>query len=196
MAAYYYEIDHPATEILTLPQAIKQLKLEDLGGFDDDLVKECIVASIQEAENYINANIVERRFIVKSDCWLQDFEFSKQNIQKVDKIIYKPADGGDVVELIDLPLSDFMELLPIDKYAHKIHLKDENLPDLLDGVNDAVSIEITVGYPTGKVPAAIKQGIKLLITENYTYRGDREKRNHTVAQAKLEPYKYYPTPSE
>ena len=46
MAIYYYKQTYTAPEILSLAAAKKQLKMEDLGTFDDVLIQDCIDAAI------------------------------------------------------------------------------------------------------------------------------------------------------
>jgi hypothetical protein len=193
MSIYYYQQTYESPEILPLSDAKKQLKMEDFT-FDDDIIYDCVEAAINEAETYTNRNIQERKFIVKSGSWLpQGYEFKQQTVSAITKITYKPYDGSADVELIDDALAAFIELLPVDPYAKQIFYKDyDNLPDLAEDVNDAVSFEITVGYSSGSVPFAIKQGIKLIVTDNYNFRGDRDKQYHSASRIKLEPYRYYP----
>ena len=193
MAIYYYKQTYTAPEILSLAAAKKQLKMEDLGTFDDVLIQDCIDAAIGEAENYCNRHINEAKYIVKSGHWLsQNYEFKQQLVSAITKITYKPLAGGADVELTSTALAAFCELLPADQYASKLYYKDEdNLPDLAEDINDAVSFEITVGYPTGTVPMALKQAIKLMVTDNYNFRGDRDKKTNSASRIKLEPYKYY-----
>ena len=126
MAIYYYKQTYTAPEILSLAAAKKQLKMEDLGTFDDVLIQDCIDAAIGEAENYCNRHINEAKYIVKSGHWLsQNYEFKQQLVSAITKITYKPLDGSADVELIDDDLAAFCELLPADQYASKLYYKDE-----------------------------------------------------------------------
>lgn len=190
--AFYYEVASTYPEVVTLDQAKKQLKLEDLGVFDDALIQDCIDSAIEESEHYTNTSIYKKIYKYERDSWVQDVEFNVQPIISIDKITYKDVDGNDVV-LIDTPLSDFVELIQVDKYAKKIHFKDwDNIPTLESNQLHAVVIELTTGYATAdKLPKSLLQSIKLLLTDNYNYRGDREQKSNTAAQKKLESYKYY-----
>jgi len=202
---FYIPVAHTSPEILSLEAAKKQLKMEDLGTFDDDIILDCIEAAIDEAESYTSTNIRQRKYIVKSNKWLdQDFEFREQIITEVSKLTYKTASEtiilqdvaatNEVEEITDL--SDFLELLPVDKYATVIHYKNiediSDLPELIETKTDAVAFEVTVGYPENKVPKGLLQGIKLLMHENYNIRNNMESKGYlTAAKIKLEPYKYY-----
>lgn len=193
MSAYYTPITHASPEVLSLADAKKQLKMEDLGTYDDAIIQDCIEAAIDEAEQYANINIRERKYTITFTEWQQDFEFLKQYLQSVDTLKYKDADGNTV----DLTSTkdDYLELLAIDDYAKVIHFKDfDALPTLKENINDAVTITVTVGYPENTVPKGIIQAIKLLVTDNYDFRGDREVKNFTASRRKLEPYKYYQKP--
>ena len=191
--AFVYPIAYTSPEVLSLTVAKKQLKMEDLGTFDDDIISDCIEAAIDEAESYINSNIRERKFRVSFQGWSQDHEIIKQKITSVDSITYKD-EAGDSQTLS----ADHYELLPVDKYASIIHFKDfDNLPSLKEDINDAVSINITVGYGSGNVPKGLMQGIKLMMTDNYNIRNNRESKGYLdTARMKLEPYKYYTIPKE
>lgn len=191
--AFYYSLAHASPEVLSLADAKKQLKMEDLGTFDDDIIQDCIESAIDEAENYINASIRERKYAVKFQTWMQDFEFRKQKITALDSISYIDANGDPQTVTT---VSNFAELLPVDKYASIIHFLDENnLPTLKESINDAVTINVTVGYATGEVPKAILQGIKLLMTNNYNIRNNREVKGYVdTAGIKLDPYRYYSIP--
>lgn len=192
MFAYYTPLTHTSPEIITLEQAKKQLKMEDLGTFDDDLIQDCIDAAIDEAENYCNTAIRQVKYKVQMASWVNNFEFEKQKVAAIDQITYKDEAGDDQT----LPETSY-QLLPKDKYASIIQFTDVNsLPKLQDNNSTAVSINITIGYPDSVgVPKAITQAIKLLITDNYEYRGDREKPLNTASRVKLEAYKYYTIPN-
>lgn len=191
MSASFQPITHPSPEVLSLATAKKQLKMEDLGTHDDDFIQECIDAAIDEAEQYINANIRERKYTVMFTEWQQDFEFFKQYVQSVDSLKYKDVDGTEQT----LVVADYIELVAIDDYAQVIRFLDfEDLPTLKENITNAVTITITVGYADGTVPKGLIQGIKLLVTDNYDFRGDRETKYNTTSRKKLEPYKYYIKP--
>lgn len=191
MAAYYTPIAYTSPKVLSLEIAKKQLKVEDLGIYDDELISECIEAAIDEAELYTNTNIRERKYTIKFTTWQQDFEFRKQYLQSVDSLSYIDADGATQT----LVVADTIELLAVDDYAQSIHFKEfDDLPTLKENINDAVTITVTVGYADGTVPKGILQGIKLLVTDNYDFRGERESKYYTSSRKKLEPYKYYQKP--
>lgn len=191
MAAYYTLLVHSSPVVLTLADARLQTKTEDLQGVDDALVNDCIDAAIDDAEGYINSNIRERKFAINFSEWpVQGFQFREQILQSIDAIKYKDAAG----EVQTLNVASTAELLRVDKYAKKISFLDyDNLPGLKTGVNDAVTIEVTAGYADGTVPKGLLQAIKLLVSDNYDFRGDREKKGsgQLASRRKLEKYKYY-----
>jgi uncharacterized phiE125 gp8 family phage protein len=186
MSAFYYPITHPSPEVMSNATAKKQLKMEDLD-HDDTFIDECVEAAIDEAESYCNINIRERKFTVKFTAWQQDFEFKEQYIQSIDSVKYKDENSDEQT----LATSKY-ELLPKDKYAQIVHFKEfDDLPTTKTLINDAVTMTVTVGYATGTVPKGLLQGIKLLVSDNYDYRGERESKYNTTSRKKLEPYKYY-----
>lgn len=191
MSAFYYPITHASPEVMSTATAKKQLKMEDLD-HDDAFIDECVEAAIDEAESYCNINIRERKFTVKFTAWQQDFEFKEQYIQSIDSLKYKDENGDEQT----LTFSDYAELLPKDKYAQIVHFKEfDDLPTTKTLINDAVTMTVTVGYATGTVPKGLLQGIKLLVSDNYDFRGERESKYNTTSRKKLEPYKYYTTPT-
>ena len=191
MKAYYTELEHTSPTIITLDQAKKQLKMEDLGTFDDDIIQDCIDAAIDEAENYCNTSIKQRKYKVQIASWEDNFEFKKQKVTAIDSVTYKDTSGNDQT----LAASNY-QLLPIDSYASIIQFLDfNNLPEVQEDNATAITINFTVGYADGKIPAAIRAAINLLITDNYEYRGDRERKENLSSRVKLEPYKYYTVPN-
>ena len=193
MSAFYYPISYASPEVLSLATAKKQLKMEDLD-HDDAFITECVEAAIDEAESYCNINIRERKFTIKFTAWQQDFEFKQQYIQSIDSLAYI-NEAGSTVDLTST-MSDYLELLPKDKYAQIVHFKEfDDLPTTKTLINDAVTMTVTVGYATGTVPKGLLQGIKLLVSDNYDFRGERESKYNTTSRKKLEPYKYYTTPT-
>lgn len=194
MPAYYIPIAHASPEVLSLDAAKKQLKVEDLGAFDDTIITDCIEAAIDEAESYIEANIRERKFTIYFQSWQDMFEFREQIVQSIDAIAYKDENNQNQT----LDVNDTTELLPVDKYAKIIKFKDfDALPIVKEDVSDAIQISITTGYATNKVPKGLLQGIKLLVSENYNIRNNVESKGYrSAACRKLEPYKYYKKPIE
>lgn len=191
MKAYYTELEHTSPTIITLDQAKKQLKMEDLGTFDDDIIQDCIDAAIDEAENYCNTSIKQRKYKVQIDSWSDNFEFKKQKVTEIDSVTYKDTSGN--TQTLD---ASSYQLLPIDSYASVMQFTDfNNLPEVQEDNTTAITINFTVGYADGKTPKAIQQAIKLLLTDNYEYRGDREKKENLASRIKLEPYKYYTVPN-
>lgn len=191
MKAYYTELEHTSPTIVTLDQAKKQLKMEDLGTFDDELIQDCIDAAIDEAENYCNTSIKQRKYKVQIASWEDNFEFKKQKVTAIDSVTYKDTSGNTQT----LAASNY-QLLPIDCYASVIQFTDfNNLPEVQEDNTTAITINFTVGYAEDETPKAIQQAIKLLLTDNYEYRGDREKKENLASRIKLEPYKYYTVPN-
>jgi len=192
MPIYYTKLAHTSPEVLSLDAAKKQLKVEDLGAFDDAIIQDCIEAAIDEAESYIEANVRERKYKIYFQSWQDMYEFRQQKIQSIDSINYK-TDASNTNPLV---VAENVELLPVDKYASIIKFKDfDALPTLKENVSDAVTINITVGYADTTVPKGLLQGIKLLVSENYNIRNNVESKGYRAsAMRKLEPYKYYKTP--
>ena len=89
MGTYYTETIGILPVVVTLDQAKKQLKVEDLGVFDDTIIQDCIDSAVEESENYTNTAIYERNYVINSDCFTQDFEFRVQPLQSVGYKIFR-----------------------------------------------------------------------------------------------------------
>lgn len=188
MTAMYNEISHTSPVVITRAQARQQTKTEELENVDNELMDECIEAAIDEAESYIQSNIRERKFAIKCSQWIDNFEFREQIMQSVDSITYLDEAGNSQT----LVVNDVLELTKVDKYSKQIVFKDfDALPKVKANTPTAITINVTCGYPVGKTPKGLIQGIKLLISDNYDFRGDRETKFQTTSRKKLEPYKYY-----
>jgi len=194
MSIYYYPISHEPPVVLNLDQAKKQLKMEDLGTFDDDIIKDCIDAAIAEAQNYINSAILQQKWRIEFVEFKQSYEPKKQHINSLDKVSYILKDGTVVNFTESEDIDAFVKLLPVDRYAKKLHfLNQESLPDLNETLTNALSIEITCGYVMNTIPRDMLQAIKLLLTDNYNFRSGRPRSESYKESSRvlLEPYKYY-----
>jgi uncharacterized phiE125 gp8 family phage protein len=191
---HYIPLDTTTEPILTLEQAKKQLKMEDLGTFDDEFIEGCIEAAIKEVENYINTSIKQQKWKLVMSNWSQYLEPKKQKITAITKISYHPKDGTDKVEKITAVTIDaFVQLLPVDDYATKLSYKNfDNIPEVADQ-DDAIEIEFQTGLATANVPADLLHAIKLLLTDNYNFRNTRSRVKSYVDSSRvlMEPYKYY-----
>ena len=194
MSIYYYPISHETPAVLNLDQAKKQLKMEDLGTFDDDIIKDCIDAAIAEAQNYINSAIFQQKWRIEFLEFKQSYEPKKQHINSLDKVSYILKDGTVVNFTESEDIDAFVKLLPVDRYAKKLHfLNQDSLPDLNETLTNALSIEITCGYVMNTIPRDMLQAIKLLLTDNYNFRSGRPRSESYKESSRvlLEPYKYY-----
>lgn len=186
---FYTQQTHTAPEVLSLADAKKQVKMEDFT-YDDALITTYIEAAIDVAENYTNTSIRERKYKATMFSWKNYLELKRQKVTTIDSIQYLDEDG--VTQTLS---TDEYELLPIDKYASVIHFPEfDDLPEVKDDASNAITISFTIGYAANTVPEGMLQGIKLYLTDIYTYRSDRNTKDNTSAKVLLEPYRYYSVP--
>lgn len=197
MAHYYTLITQAngATDLLSLAAAKKQLKMEDLGSFDDDIITACMEAAFQEAEQYLNRGLFDYTYKVQMSSWIQDFEPKKQKVRSITSVKYITTDGAEVTISNASALNAMLELVSKDDFSSIFKFKDfDNLPDLKADTYNAVEIVFNIGYDKIEFfPPAIEQAIKLLLTDNYNYRNTRQRSQSFIDSSRilLEPFRYY-----
>ena len=144
-----------------------------------------IEAAIEHAENYTGTVINEAKYEVHFDDYVQDYEFTITPIQEINAVGYDDGTGTEQ------PLTESMyELLPVDKFAYKLHFTDvAALPQFTSGTR--VKAYITAGYPDGEVPKAIRNAIKLILGNLYEVRQDGMWKMPTRAENLLAKYRFY-----
>ena len=185
MAVYIFPVTHTAPEVISLVTAKLQLKVD----FDDDdtLITSYIDAAIENCENYTGTCINEAKFAFKFSEFTNDFVFKISPIQSIDSIKYFDEAGDE--QILE---TEKYELLPVDKFTHKVHFIDQDtLPQVAENKSNAVVIEVTSGYADGKVPKAIKSAALLVLTDLYENREDRVHKMPTRSEALLRKYRFY-----
>jgi len=181
MSVYIFKQPHTAPEIISLDEAKKHLKVDFTD--DDTLISDMILAAVEHAENYTGTDISEAEYEVHFDEFIQDYELKLSPVQSIQSITYTPESGGDQT------ISE-MELLPVDKFASKIHYTDvDNLPAIKEGTR--IKVSILTGYADGKTPKAIRNAIKLIIGNLYEVRQDGVFKFPTRAENLLSKYRFY-----
>jgi len=185
--AFIVETTISSPEVISLAKMRKQLELEADFTEDDDLISDFIDAAINQAENYINSEITEKKFTVTGKSFDDVLAFKKQKIQVVDSITYKD-EAGNVQTVIDTNYS----LQTVDKFENSIVFNENfELPKVKEYDPAAVALNVTVGYASGKVPKAIKQAVILLVAFMYEHRVDSVKEKSTAAETLLQAYRRY-----
>lgn len=184
MATYIFKLDHPAPEVISLTRAKEHLKVDST--VEDGYITDLIAAAIEDAENYIGANINEAKYQLKSNAFNNGYEFKQSPIQEITQVAYRDKAGANQT----LQDTDY-ELLPVDKLISKINYTIANLPEVLENSNQAVTIDITVGYADGKVPKGVQSAVLLILADLYENRQDKIRKLPTRAQSLLRKYRIY-----
>lgn len=185
--AFIKPIAHTSPEVILLVMARKQLQLETDFTEDDDLIESYIEAAISEAENYINAEITEKKFEIQGKSFEDALKFNKQVLQSVESIEYRNEAGT----LITIDDANYY-LQTVDKYENTVEFAENYVfPAVKEYTPDAVIVKFTVGYPATKVPKAIIQALLLMITHSYENRMDTIKEKSTAAENKLHKYRRF-----
>ena len=185
--AFVVELEYDSPDVISLPRVRKQLQLEDDFVEDDELLRDYIDAAIVEAENYINSEITEKKYQITGKSIADVLTFKRQKITKIDSFEYR-NESGDVVQIS----SDDYSLQNADNFANEIVFNDGFvLPSVKENTVNAVTLKVTVGYPSGKVPKAIQKALLLMVTDSYENRTDTVKEKVTASENALHPYKRY-----
>ena len=185
--AFIVEQEYASPEIISLATMRKQLELEEDFTEDDALISSYILAAINQAENYINSEIAEKKFTITSLSFDGILNFKKQKLQSVDSISYKDVDGNS--QTIE---AGNYSMQTVDRFENSIVFnEDYQFPVVKKYDQSAVTLNITVGYPSGKVPTVIKQAIILIVAHFYEHRVDSVKEKCTAAEMLLQPYRRY-----
>ena len=183
MAQYYIPQETTSPEIISLDLAKAHLKVDF--DTDDELIMEYIKAAIDEAERYTQTDLKEQDYEVQFDEWVNYYQFKVGPVQAISAITYTPEVGAEQT----IPEADYA-VLPADKYAHVLEFIDfDELPTIKEKTK--IKISLTCGYASGKVPAAIKSALLLLIANFYENREDKVHNLPSRVQSLLRPYRFY-----
>lgn len=172
---------------LTLAEAKEQLRIEAGYPEEEDLIQSYIDSAQSECENYIGRKIGRGQFIVELSAFENPFLYSRNwENDTIAKVEYYPADGSGITEL-DSDQYKLRSATVVDCFE----IKFLSTPAIAER-DDAVIITINQGWEVNKVPAPIKQAMKLLLSDAYERREDRAEIGYnTAANAKLRPYRKY-----
>lgn len=181
--AFYTELSHTPSEIVTLQEFKAQLKEVDPTEVhpEDALWQQYIDAAVEECESYINRAIIERKYKISGKSFQEVIVQSLHTIISIDKIEYKPENytSGDLTELS----TESYYLDRVDKVENKLaYIENVELPKVKEYTPDAVQLYVTVGLE--KVYKKIKQAVLLKATAMDQLRNDYVK-NKTTASEKL-----------
>lgn len=186
--AFIERLEHTPSEIISLEKAKKQLQFDAPSDVheDDDLILDYIDAAIVELENYINSEILEKRYQVTGLSFADVLQFSKQKITEVESIQYKSIAGDTVV----VDAANY-SLQNVDDFENEIVFASGYKYPELEVAADAVTMVVKVGYPSGSVPKLIQKALLLIVTSSYEFRTNTVKEKCTTAEHLMHVYKRY-----
>lgn len=168
--------------VVTLAQAKKQLRIEEVVTDEDELIQSYIDTAVELSEKFISGHILPKTMTIKADAFQNPLVFEAFPLKEVTSIKYFDAD--DVEQILD---SSEYVLTKDSEKVFRIRFKN-TLPTTFKRY-DAVTYEIKVGMAI--VPTPIKQAIKLQIADMYERREDRVEVVRTASASLLRPYKKY-----
>ena len=175
--------------VISLSKAKKQMRFDDADAehLEDELIQVYIDAAITKAENFINSEITEKKYEIRGKSFADVLTFSRQKIQKVTAVTFKDTSGASQT----VNAEDY-HLTTVDKYENQFSFNEDFvLPEVKAYTPDAVSVFLTVGYPSGKVPKDLQVAILMLASSYNEKREDSVKDKTTAAENLLQPYRKY-----
>jgi uncharacterized phiE125 gp8 family phage protein len=188
--ALIIDVAHAVPQVVvTLAKAKKQMRFDDADAahLEDELIQVYIEAAVKKAENFIDSEITEKKYEIRGKSFADVLTFSRQKIQKVTAVTFKDTAGASqTINAEDYHLST------IDKYENKFSFNEDfELPEVKPYTPDAVSLFVTVGYPSGKVPKDMQVAILMLASSYNEKREDSIKDKTTAGENLLQPYRKY-----
>ena len=182
-----FSLGTPASEPVTLSEAKNHLKVDTSA--DDSLITALITAARQWTEFYLGRVLVTTTVTEKADCLPEGdtpAELRFCPVASVTSVKYINADGTETTWSSSEYLTDFVSapcrLAPKPGFFY---------PSPDTRIN-AVEIVYVAGYANAAtVPAAIRQGILLMVGEMYENRENTVKKMPTAVEYLLQPYRVW-----
>ena len=155
--------------LITLADAKKQLRIEH--DHEDTEIQGFIDAAIAEAESYLGTVILKRNIIFGLETWPDRFDFPLGPIDQIVNLKYLKASETNYITAT----SDLYNLYNFGSTRSQIVILESlRTQNLKANTLDAIKIEAHVGYDLADVPNNIIQAIKLILTDFYEFRGDKD----------------------
>lgn len=173
-------------EVISLADAKLQLNIEH--DYEDGKIQGFIDDAIAEVESYINGPILERSVVFGLSNWMRKVEFPTGPVTAVSSVEYYADGAGDYATLgtTAYKLYNFGKTrsqLLIKEVAENNTLEDENM--------EAVKITAVVGWAADEIPGDIIKAVKLILTDAYEFRGDKDFKISTSSRNLLRTYRQF-----
>jgi len=173
-------------EVVTLDDAKLQLRVEH--DHEDVVIQGFIDAAIAEAESYIGGIILARAITFGLEDWVERFDFPIGPANVITAVKYQKS--GNVT--YTTAAADEYKLYAFGKNKHQLILKEAIRGySLVDETLDAVQINANIGYELADIPEDIIQAVKLILTDLYEFRGEKEIKLNRSSRNLLRPYKHW-----
>lgn len=171
------------TVTVTLAQAKKHLRIEELFTDEDELIQAYIDAAIENCENFTGGSIINKTMVMTIDGFDSPLIFEAFPLREVTTVEYLDKDTNAVVVLA----AEKYRLTTQNAKCFSLRFLHD-LPEIAENI-EAVTVTVDLGYET--IPKPIIQAIKLQIADMYERREDRSESITTASAALLRPYKKY-----
>ena len=182
-------VDNPTTKVVSVTDIKSHLRIDSSD--EDALLGLYIDAATEMAEHYCNrhfitheyklyfSSVVSQASLLFPDCVLKT-EGSNKPIHWIDS-------GGTEQESTEAYIDAYSN--PSIAYLNS----NFTIPKLKEDSANSFWIEFKTGFGDAatSVPDAIKQAIKLIVSDMYYFREDRKRRFPMASEILLQPYKCY-----
>jgi uncharacterized phiE125 gp8 family phage protein len=156
----------PALEPVTLAEAKAQLRVT--GDAEDALIAGLIAAARQICEDYTGLALIERGYSLFLDAWPEEITLPRPPLLSIAGIDLFDAAGAAA----EFPASHY--IADAAGRPGRIVLAEGMPPPAPGRAVNGIEIKFTAGFgdDPAAVPAALRQGILLLVAQLYSQRGD------------------------
>lgn len=177
-------VPEEGTVIVTLEKAKKHLRIEEDYTEEDEIIQGCIDGAVEASENYLNGSISKKKMVITMDRFDSPLVFEAFPLRGVESVKYFTPDSETEAEME-------VALYRLTNQTSKVYqLRFLSETPQTAKRFDAVTVEIKVGFETGKVPNPIISAILLQIGDLYERREDRGEIGYNAAAANLlRPYR-------
>ena len=182
-------IDNPATKVVSVDDIKAHLRIDTSD--ENDLLGVYIDAATEMAEHYCNRHFITHEYRL----YFNDVTSSASLIYP--DCVLKNNGGQTCVNWIDVNgAAQGNNEAYIDSYSNPslVYLSsDFTNPTLKDNLANVFWYEFKTGFGdvSTDVPEAIKQAIKLIVSDMYYFREDRKRKFPMASEILLQPYKCY-----
>jgi len=182
-------VDNPSTKVVSVTDIKSHLRIDTSD--EDALLGMYIDAATEMAENYCG-----RHFITHEYNLYFNNETSVASLIYPDCVLKTQGSNNPIHWIDSAGVEQESSDAYIDAYSNPsiVYLNsDFTSPTLKDDLANSFWFEFKTGFGDADtdVPEAIKQAIKLIVSDMYYFREDRKRRFPMTSEILLQPYKCY-----